>query len=989
MNPRVHKLLAWMLLLMATAGGRVCGQGLINGDTAFFCITQKSGTKDISYNYRYDAFDGWVVFLSDYDTTVVTLRLNCQREGAIAPMNGILDVWDGDAITGQHVVNGNTDGQFFTTIRITRGKLTMHLRYNSYSAVSSRMCRNLNVSWEARGNTTNVGCSEYNPQIDSITSTSAVLRFRSSDTMWVRFAGRDTIVCSRMVLTGLSPNTEYAVLVSPTASQSPCCRVLRKFYTAPVPHTGCPDVLDLQSDYVRGFYGQITTSGSTTKPSCPNVGIINDGAGQLTSRHTVHRNGDETDILTGGQLHTVGPGLPGSVRLGNPYTGAEAESIEYYLHVDTSLYSLLLLHYAAVLQNPNHGERCQPRFIMEIRDANDSVIDPQCGAADFRASESLGWNTAPNDILWKDWTTVGINLAPYQGQDVKLCFTTNDCCQGGHCGYAYFYVDCHQPFASAELCGTVDTNTFVAPDGFNYNWYFDNPSNPISTQQSVTYPTSEGVIHCRLSFIENPNCYITMNTYISNFWPAASADTFCTVNHGCDGFEVQFVNNSTILGDNHQPLPNHPPCEGAIWRFGDGYSSTSYAPSHTYRHAGTYTVILVSTLSDGTCTDTMQFDVTVPETWVTEELYVTACDSMLWEDGQWYYSDTVGPIAWHTADVCDTLITLHLDIAHPVESLLPTDTFCYSTPYQWRGQTAGDPTSRENLLFRLRAYAGVAQNSCDSFCVQTVLQIAPDTLQCRWQADCHGKKYQLTALTESPRIEWSSSPHDTNLDGHEHDRIVWVMPEDSTTVYSLTSFRTFRSDTLFCPTTKNVALRPVSFPRAALSVVPTRLTFSNTTLTAYDLNNIYPHRQWAMVTYPSSDTLHLVDTSSAVTYPVSVLDDSILVILTVSNGVCFDTAQATVPVVRAALWIPNVFTPNQDINNRFMICGPGLLDIELTIYNRLGLVVFSTDDLNSGWDGTHKGTPCPQGAYPWHLRYRTDEIPNEWQVAYGTVTLLR
>ena len=93
--------------------------------------------------------------------------------------------------------------------------------------------------------------------------------------------------------------------------------------------------------------------------------------------------------------------------------------------------------------------------------------------------------------------------------------------------------------------------------------------------------------------------------------------------------------------------------------------------------------------------------------------------------------------------------------------------------------------------------------------------------------------------------------------------------------------------------------------------------------------------------------------------------------------------------MRYALFAPNVFTPDASTNNRFTVVCNGAVEAELTLYNRQGLFVYSTADLEQGWDGTHNGTPCPQGAYVWHFRYRTVDRPTDWNKAIGTVTLLR
>ena len=139
----------------------------------------------------------------------------------------------------------------------------------------------------------------------------------------------------------------------------------------------------------------------------------------------------------------------------------------------------------------------------------------------------------------------------------------------------------------------------------------------------------------------------------------------------------------------------------------------------------------------------------------------------------------------------------------------------------------------------------------------------------------------------------------------------------------------------------------------------------------------------------SHDTIHLLDSSRTVSYNASLAYDSLTVLLSVSNGVCLDTARQTVEFLKCAIFAPNVFTPSLSDNNRFIISGPGILEAKLTIFNRNGLLVYKTDDISQGWDGTHNGVAVPQAGYVWYLQYKTIEQPQKWQTAYGEVLLLR
>lgn len=960
--------------------GHLCGQmTLNNNDTTYFCNIFRSGQCSFTIHAELDAFDSWGVVYGVDSTFSLNVYFDC------ANVDGYLDIWDGNNITGTHIVN-HVNRYTNQTFPISSEQITFHIHYNAISPSNANTVhRQLHLSWVTNdySHTFENPCTQsINIQTQNITTTEADITWTpSDDIMHISVNGRPyTGTGGTLHLTGLAPNTLYHVKALPDSlSQQPCCIQTMDFHTQPIPHTGCPYILDLHSNYVQCFYG-------TFSHGSFDFGIQDGGPLDSYSRHTIHTDPDETDTFTGNLLHTVCPGTPGSVRLGNSHTGAESESIIYNLHVDTTLYSLIMLHYAAVLQNPNHTPQAQPRFTMRILDQNNAVIDPQCGAADFIANVSLGWNTYGEDILWKDWTTVGINLAPYHGQDVRLQFTTYDCAEGGHFGYAYFYVECQQPFASSDHCGTIDTTTLTAPAGFNYLWYYGNDiQHPVSTSQSATVVTSAGPIHCRLSFIENPTCYLTMNTEVFNFWPYAVIDTFSTQDNGCDGYEVLFLNRSTILDDDSVALPGNPPCESALWNFGDGSESNQYHPTHTYLRPGTYTVTLVATLANGQCADTVTYTIVTPDAWAPADQYLSCCDSLLWIDSIWYSHDTVGPtkrIAY--PESCDTIYTLHLSTLPSSHFLLPVDTFCYNSSYVWHGHSA--PISHTyDTLFPLLIDTLVAANGCDSVVYLPLVQMPPAILSIDIQPDCGLGYYLLTAITNQSFWTWSSSPYDSSLSGHEHDRQLWVFP-DSTVVYSLTSYH---DSTLFCPTTVSQSLSRPSFPHAELEVNPEVLSVDNHTLVAYDKSDAYTSRHWAVVPYGTGDTLTLPDTLPRLAYTASLFDDSITVILAVSNAFCHDTTSRTVPIIRSVPFAPNVFTPDADINNRFSVVCNGALAGELTIYNRQGLQVYSSDDINTGWDGNHHGRPCPQGAYVWHLHYHTVDRPNDWKIAIGTVTLLR
>lgn len=63
--------------------------------------------------------------------------------------------------------------------------------------------------------------------------------------------------------------------------------------------------------------------------------------------------------------------------------------------------------------------------------------------------------------------------------------------------------------------------------------------------------------------------------------------------------------------------------------------------------------------------------------------------------------------------------------------------------------------------------------------------------------------------------------------------------------------------------------------------------------------------------------------------------------------------------------MPNVFTPNFDsINDVFKPYLDEIVELNYSIFNRYGNVIFETTRLNGFWDGrTTSGEPCKDGVY--------------------------
>jgi len=90
-----------------------------------------------------------------------------------------------------------------------------------------------------------------------------------------------------------------------------------------------------------------------------------------------------------------------------------------------------------------------------------------------------------------------------------------------------------------------------------------------------------------------------------------------------------------------------------------------------------------------------------------------------------------------------------------------------------------------------------------------------------------------------------------------------------------------------------------------------------------------------------------------------------------------------------AYYVPNAFTPNGDGQNDIFRAIPvGFSNTTyFRVFNRLGVLMFETNQYLKGWDGTYNGKPQSAGVYVWTVA-GTDKDFKRVELK-GTVILLR
>ena len=825
----------------------------------------------------------------------------------------------------------------------------------------------------------------------------------SGTVLWVT----DTSV----VLTDLAEDVDYAVLVSAV------CPAGNSVYASAFFRTDCTVVTSNLINYTAIHSNAVACRTGTfrnpaTLLSPPH--IVDYGSSSSSSRHTVHTDTSERDPRTDSLLRTVPEGFCASVRLGNWLSGAEQESITYTMTVDTGLFDLLILRYALVEQNPNHGENDNPKFEFDITDVQGNRIS-DCYHGNFVSGFYTGWNTASGGdgtLLWRDWDAVGVDLAPLHGQTICVTLSNYDCSQGGHFAYAYFVLESAFKHVTAASCGDEAENTFLAPEGFGYRWYAANDSAVTLSTSRGLHVTAAGDYCCDVTYqLSGQVCGFRMSTYAGGRFPHAA---FVMQSLDSCGAARRFENLSVVARDEAATQLTVFPCDSYLWLFGDGDSSVETHPTHVFGE-GTHTVTLYAMLADGACVDSVSQTFTVTRTHVT--VFDTICadsyvlfygqrldstgvfsfaegceatelhlevlpvyDSVVYDTfglgGMYGFGDSVFSrpgvyrSVFETRGGCDSVVTLHLSCVDERDT-----TVCVaSLPVTWEGVTfyeAGSDT--------LRLVAG---DSTLTLLVLHLHVLQPPRPSIEPVPTCILPGGHWVVLPDTLCYRWSSVPLDTVLPvgwviGGVQEGGMLLRPQDSTWYFLESDY----CSGISCPLSDSLLLAPVYAVEAGMAVNPAVLTGDEMTITATDLT-LEPHRRlWLVGGVPVSDT------GGTVYYQAEAFDDSVDVVLVATTPTCADTARAVVPVRVQTLWFPNVFTPDAPENNLFRGYGVRVKDYELRVFTRWGDCIFQTKDITEGWDGTYLGVRSPVSAYLYVCRYTT--LDGDSRTVSGTVTLLR
>jgi gliding motility-associated-like protein len=441
---------------------------------------------------------------------------------------------------------------------------------------------------------------------------------------------------------------------------------------------------------------------------------------------------------------------------------------------------------------------------------------------------------------------------------------------------------------------------------------------------------------------------VKIDFQMSGVFATASA----SANVVCDSMTVAFTNTSNGTS--------------FVWDFGDGSPiDTNANPTHLYADTGTFVVMLIA-IDSGSCNvaDTFYMNITVLpfpvvdlgndtticgpvnrlmdatfpnctylwSTGATTPTITATAPGIYWvtiSNGACAATDTLSILAYQPPNVgSDTVVctgqSLVLDAGNPGSTYqwstgAQTQTITVNTSgVYWVDVTSGNCTFRDSIDIQVLS---VQQPS-----------MGPDTLICPGQ--------QLTWNGSDPNATYTWSDGSTGASfTADSAGTYWVTASigscelSDTVVVAFLASVELGNTTSLCDVEQGVLL---------------------------DAGNPGSQYLWS-----TGQTTQTIVVSEAGEYYVNVINTS--------NCLLVDTIVVIGELGGGTLYTPNTFTPNGNGNNDVFYCyGTGITEFHMQIYDRWGMLLFTSDDITIGWDGKFRGNIVQQDTYVVKIQYKTE-----------------
>ncbi len=537
------------------------------------------------------------------------------------------------------------------------------------------------------------------------------------------------------------------------------------------------------------------------------------------------------------------------------------------------------------------------------------------------------------------------------------------------------------------------------------------------TFSSVRNPThlydSAGVYDVTLEITSNLGCIDSITKQVE-VKQAPTAKFTADTTGGCEPLRISFIDSSEGANQYH-------------WDLGDGTirdtMASSFSILHTYTGEGLYYVELITTFTPTGCTDTAKITISNypnPEANI-EIINPIGCSPLkvffdnkseraakyFWDFGNGNTSeDSIPPpVTYTNSGVDDTtyLITLIASssfgcssdtiidsvIVKPksVSILLPNDTLCIGqsiliddvvedslSTYEWiPAANLSDPTianpvatpEQTTNYVVLKNYYG---NCYDTIHKKIVVHPLPEIILPSDQIICRGDSAYFEVEGDGVIFEWK--PEGLFDDPNSSTPTTQPLNDENYV------FTVIVTDTNGCIDSGIVNIA-TKFPFVDAGKEVVILKGESTQLKAEAAEDV-------TFDWQPENTLNNNSIANPVaTPPVTTLYDVVVEI----NG-CMSQDSVLVRVIDMILDVPNAFSPDGDNQNDFIKAeGRDVYKFEFKIFDRWGVVVFETNDIDQSWDGKYNGKFLDMDTYVYYAIAKS-ELDTKI-IKKGNITLLR
>ena len=656
----------------------------------------------------------------------------------------------------------------------------------------------------------------------------------------------------------------------------------------------------------------------------------------LRAHEIIDRNAGEYDPY--GNFPRACPNGSGySIQLGDDNIGAQAERVSYFFNVPVgaSSYSIIY-HYAVVLQDPSHNPYQQPKFRTEVFNVTDNEpVD--CPSFEFVSGSYVpGFLQAAfgDEVYYKPWAAVTLNLYGYAGKTVRIDFTANDCSQGGHFGYAYLDIDedCASPIKGNTYCGSPSSITLKGPYGFDqYKWFDETLTTPLGTGMALvlTPPPPNGTV---LALVLYPypglGCQDTLYTTINSLPDLLTLTVKDTVT-GCITPGANLLDPSVTAGS---------------------------TPGLKYG----YYIDPVATI----------FIEQPDRIKISGKYYINASNSVGCNITKPVFVKITGPPVLMVADTVSGCSPPGVDLTAAFITAGSDAGLNYT---YWNDSALTSPVVNPAAINADGAYYIKGTFSSGCFSKQPV-QVKIARMQLSDASGCGvvDLEKMVNALGE-PGFNYS----------------YWTdasLTSPVTTPASVTTSGSYYISgvhTTGCRIVKNINVTVKPYPAFTVSDPPS-VNYPETIdlFSTVNPRSAYEYSFWKDAA-ATVRAFRPEATMAAGTYYAKATSAQGC---SVVKSIKVNVIPPPLPEVKAV----NAFTPNGDgINEQWRVEVKGVVKLNnITIFNRWGKEVFWTKNIHTPWDGRFNGSPLPIGTYYWTFD-GTDTYRGQKVLASGSITILR